>query len=141
LIGTGAGNRVSLTFTPTAGSLTMTVVGSVTLAQLETGSTATAYQRVTTAFDVTEAGVQSVSYLFDDLVDDQINWTASAGTNYSVAWVDNAGSVTIQTAQSLSGTTDALRAQRMAGYLAINRALTAEETTNLTNWFRSKAGL
>lgn len=66
LVGTGASNRVSLTFTPTAASLTLTVVGSVTLAQLEIGSTATAYQRVTTQYDVTEAGVQSLSYLFFD---------------------------------------------------------------------------
>lgn len=82
LIGTGAGNRVSLTFTPTAGSLTLTVVGSVTLAQLELGSTATAYQRVTTQFDVTEAGVASKSYLRFDGVDDgmatsAINFTAT----------------------------------------------------------------
>ncbi len=70
LIGTGAGNRVSLTFTPTAGSLTMTVLGSVTLAQLELGSTATAYQRVVSQYDVTEAGVQSLSYLSFDGVDD-----------------------------------------------------------------------
>jgi hypothetical protein len=35
-------------------------------AQLETGSTATNYQRVTTQYDVTEAGVQSLSYLFFD---------------------------------------------------------------------------
>jgi len=35
LIGTGASDRVSLTFTPTAASLTLTVVGSVTFAQLE----------------------------------------------------------------------------------------------------------
>lgn len=35
LIGTGANDRVSLTFTPTAGSLTLTVSGSVTKAQLE----------------------------------------------------------------------------------------------------------
>jgi len=39
-------------------------------AQLELGSTATAYQRVSTAFDVTEAGVQSLSYLNFDGVDD-----------------------------------------------------------------------
>jgi len=38
--------------------------------QLELGSTATAYQRVETAFDVTEAGVQSLSYLSFDGVDD-----------------------------------------------------------------------
>src|SRR5690606_11840432 len=31
LVGTGANNRVTLTFTPTAGSLTLTVSGSVTL--------------------------------------------------------------------------------------------------------------
>jgi hypothetical protein len=70
LVGTGAGNRVSLTFTPTAGSLTLTVAGSITFAQLELGSTATAYQKVTTAFDVTQAGVQSLSYLSFDGVDD-----------------------------------------------------------------------
>jgi hypothetical protein len=61
---------VSLTFTPTAGSLTLTVSGSVTLAQLEVGSTATAYQRVGTAFDVTEAGVASMSYVSFDGTDD-----------------------------------------------------------------------
>jgi hypothetical protein len=70
LIGTGASNRVSLTFTPTAASLTLTVSGSVTLAQLELGSTATNYQRVGNAFDVTEAGVQSLSYLSFDGIDD-----------------------------------------------------------------------
>jgi hypothetical protein len=41
LAGTGANNRVSLTFTPTAGSLTLTVSGSVTKGQLETGTVAT----------------------------------------------------------------------------------------------------
>lgn len=35
LVGTGASDRVSLTFTPTAGSLTLTVSGSVLQAQLE----------------------------------------------------------------------------------------------------------
>ncbi|MDC7745027.1 hypothetical protein [Rhizobium binxianense] len=43
LNGTGVGNRVSLTFTPAAGTLTLTVAGSVTNAQLETGSVATPY--------------------------------------------------------------------------------------------------
>jgi len=39
LVGTGTGeeNRVSLVFTPSAGSLTLTVTGTVTNAQLETG--------------------------------------------------------------------------------------------------------
>ena len=39
-------------------------------AQLETGSSATAYQRVGSAFDVTEAGVASLSYLSFDGIDD-----------------------------------------------------------------------
>lgn len=39
-------------------------------AQLETGSTATNYQRVGSAFDVTEAGVPSLGYLSFDGVDD-----------------------------------------------------------------------
>lgn len=38
LVGTGAANRVPLTFTPTAGSLTCTVSGTVTNAQLELGA-------------------------------------------------------------------------------------------------------
>lgn len=41
LVGTGTNNRVSLTFTPTAGNLTLTVNGSVTNWQLEAGSSAT----------------------------------------------------------------------------------------------------
>ena len=41
LNGTGANNRVSLTFTPTAGNLTLTVSGSVANWQLEAGSNAT----------------------------------------------------------------------------------------------------
>lgn len=64
LVGTGAGNRVTLTFTPTAGTLTLTVSGSVTEAQLELGSSATAYQKVTGWYDVTESGVPSVPYLY-----------------------------------------------------------------------------
>ena len=43
LAGTGAATRVALTFTPTAGSLTCTVTGSVTNAQLEAGPSPTSY--------------------------------------------------------------------------------------------------
>jgi hypothetical protein len=41
LVGTGASNRVSLTFQPTAGTLTLTVSGTVTNAQLEQNAVAT----------------------------------------------------------------------------------------------------
>ena len=43
LVGTDANNRVSLTFTPTAGDLTLTVSGTVIDWQLEAGSNATSY--------------------------------------------------------------------------------------------------
>ena len=51
LVGTGTGenNRVSLTFTPTAGTLTLTVSGTVTNAQLEAGATQSSYIPTTTA--------------------------------------------------------------------------------------------
>lgn len=41
--GTGEANRVKLTFTPTAGSLTLTVSGTVSNAQLEVGANPTSY--------------------------------------------------------------------------------------------------
>ena len=51
-------------------------------AQLETGSTATPYQRVTTQYEVTEAGVPSCSYLFfdggsDSMATGSIDFTAT----------------------------------------------------------------
>lgn len=66
-------NTIGLAF---SNSETLTYAGDGTSgvyvwgAQLELGSTATAYQRTTTQFDVTEAGVQSLSYLSFDGVDD-----------------------------------------------------------------------
>lgn len=74
LVGTGAGNRVSLTFTPSAGSVTFTVSGSVTEAQLEDGGAATTYQRVTTNTDYDTVGFPH--YLKFDGVDDSLS-TAS----------------------------------------------------------------
>ena len=50
LVGAGVfPSRVTLTFTPTAGTLTLTVTGSVRFAQLEAGSFATSYIPTTTA--------------------------------------------------------------------------------------------
>ena len=71
LIGTGANNRVSLTFIPTAGTLTLTVAGDVRLAQLEYGPTTITYQRVNTSVDYDTAGFPK--YLKFDGVDDYLN--------------------------------------------------------------------
>jgi hypothetical protein len=46
---TGVANRVSLTFTPTAGTLTLTVSGTITDVQLEEGSYPTSYIPTTSA--------------------------------------------------------------------------------------------
>jgi hypothetical protein len=73
LTGTGASNRVSLTFTPTAGSLTCTVTGTVTRAQLETGSVATS---VVPSFASTGSRATD-QYLFTSA---SINHSATAGS-------------------------------------------------------------
>jgi hypothetical protein len=77
LVGTGANDRVTLTFTPSAASLTLTVTGSVTLAQLELGSTATAYQRRVTINDVTEAGVPDTWFTVYDGTSDRLEGDAA----------------------------------------------------------------
>jgi hypothetical protein len=88
----GSFSRVSVTITTGAATTQINVrlgntSGNVVIwgAQLETGSTATAYQRVTDQYNVTEAGVASVSYLFFDGADSMstssINFTATDKTN------------------------------------------------------------
>ena len=73
LTGTGVNDRVSLTVTPTAGTLTLTVSGSVTKAQLELGASAGPYQRVNTATDYDTDERYFPKYLSFDGVDDYLN--------------------------------------------------------------------
>jgi len=64
LVGTGADDIVSLTFTPTAGNLTLTVSGAVNDAMLELGAVRTNYQRRVNFLNVTEAGKRSIRRLY-----------------------------------------------------------------------------
>lgn len=72
LTGTGT-DKVSLTFTPTAGTLTLTVSGSVTKAQVELGAVAGPYQRVTTSTNYDTDERYFPKYLKFDAVDDYLN--------------------------------------------------------------------
>jgi hypothetical protein len=100
--------------------------------QLEQSPARTAYQQNFTNQNVTEAGVPDRYYLFDDLVDDAINWPAPSGT-YTVNIAARAG-ITTETGQALSGQVDALRARETFGYVAVDRALSASEQAALTRY-------
>jgi hypothetical protein len=76
LVGTGANNRVSLTFTPTAGTLTLTVSGSVTAAQLEVGGFWTSWIPTTGASATRAADVPLIS-----------------GAAFSAFWNQTAGTI------------------------------------------------
>jgi hypothetical protein len=86
LVGTGAGDIVGLTFTPTAGNLTLTVSGSVTEAQLELGSARSAYQEVGTGLapDITEAGVTSHPVWAGDGTDDAADCRVYNGQTFGI---------------------------------------------------------
>jgi len=86
LVGTGANDIVTLTFTPTAGNLTLTVSGTVNDAQLELGAVRTTYQAVdtSTARGITEAGVPSFGFLSFDGSDDAMDTPALDAGDYTV---------------------------------------------------------
>lgn len=107
--------------------------------QREAGAIATAYQLAVSQFDVREAGVQSLAYLYDDLVDDALTWVAPTGV-YTIAYVDTSAAVTILSGQALSGATDVLLPRQLGGYVAVNRALTALEVGALTAYLAAKMG-
>ena len=61
LVGSGVNTRVTLTFTPTAGSLTLTISGSCTNVQLEAGSSASSWIPTTGASVTRDPDVLTVS--------------------------------------------------------------------------------
>jgi hypothetical protein len=79
------------------------------------------------AFRQTVGGV----YYLENVLDDSILWDAPAGT-YTIGHVNTSGTVTLLTSQSLSGATDIMLDPELVGYVAVDRALTADETSGLT---------
>ena len=98
LVGTGANNRVSLNFTPTAGVLTCTVSGSCTNVQLEPGVGATTYIPVVGVSVVRSADVLSVS---------------STGADYPLTlWIEYEPSTILATGSTLLRLDEGTAAER-----------------------------
>jgi hypothetical protein len=105
-------------------------------AQTELGSTATPFQDVQTARDVTETGVPNVWHLNDD-GNDSLPVALPAGT-YTAAWVNALGAVTIAGGLTVTTTLDTLRGQNQADALIINRALGEAERVALTRYWQAR---
>ena len=103
--------------------------------QMEIGATATPYQRVTTSFDITEAGVPSVSHLYND-GGDSLPVTLPAGT-YGRARVNTEGQVTVDT---VVDPTDALSGTRQVDVILRQGAFSAAEEAQIrAYWARYAA--
>lgn len=111
--------------------------------QLEQSATPSAVQ-ITAANgrSVTEAGKRSVGYLFNDEVDDSLIATIpDLGTDATLFFATEDG-VTISGGETIgAGSFEALRGKKTFAVGAINRALTATETANVTKYLNQAAGV
>ena len=127
------------TFTATAGTLTLTVAGSVTSAQLNTGSTAMRYQAVVDASNYDYSGFP-FAHVFDGVDDAHvITFPSSLGSACTVVTANRGTTPTIQTGQTI-GTSHTISATH-AGKLIFPRALTAAETATVTAWATRQGAL
>lgn len=133
--------------------------------QLELGSTATAYQRVNSQYDVTEAGLPSYGYIRPDLFDDYLTVTTPAAQTGDVmvfgrrgSWLETGVAYGSGAAVAIGPTTmtglpaGLLQAVQgpvsdisggLVGVLAIGRTMTEAERTAALNYYKARgaAGL
>ena len=135
LVGTGASNRVSLTFTPTAGSLVLTVSGTCTNGQLEIGAYATSYIPTTTSTVTRNQDLMTLNNIYTN------NFITSAGgtlfveidNNFSL--VRDAGtleSLAIQTSSTNNDNALWIRTFSGGNRLAIGKRIATVETNLYT---------
>jgi len=116
LVGTGASNRVSLTFTPTAGNLVLTISGSCTNGQLEIGAYATSYIPTTTSTVTRNGDLISRSNIYTNnlITISGGTWFVELDNNFSL--IRDAGTLEALALQtSTTVTTDALVLRQTTG--------------------------
>lgn len=101
--------------------------------QFEAGAVQTPYQKVVTANDITEAGVDDVWHLFFDGVDDALGVTLPAGT-YGRARVSELGVVTVDSVTDPTSLTFGA-ATRVADFMLRQGAFSAAEIAALTAYW------
>ena len=91
LVGTGANNRVSTVFTPTTGTLVLTVTGSVTKGQVETGAYATSYIPTTTASVTRNADIITRNNVYTNNLITSLGGTWFVELNNNISLTRDAG--------------------------------------------------
>lgn len=98
LVGTGANNRVSTVFTPTTGTLVLTVTGSVTKGQVETGGYATSYIPTLGASVTRNADLITRNNIYTNNLITSLGGTWFIELNNNIPYIrDNASATAIQT--------------------------------------------
>lgn len=141
---TAVSSRTALLYLSIANGSSISFMGDpergldLTRLSITRGPTST-YQCVTTANDVTEAGVPDVWHLWDD-GGDSLPAVFPAG-NLHIAYVNEIGAVSYSTATSDGATgVDLLLAERMADVIVLDRAFTHDEESKIeAYWARYAA--
>jgi hypothetical protein len=130
LVGTGATNRVSLTFTPTAGSLVLTVNGICTNGQLEAGAYPTSYIPTTTIAVQRDADVINRDDIYTNNLITDLGGTWFVDLINNVSVLRDTSGVGLFIGNSSNGFTGDVLAIRNNGTnrLSINKRIASSQT-------------